>query len=174
MDASASCVECGQQPVGTRVLEWFIGHRGGDRRPRRTTFVTRLALAEHGPGEPPGSRGRRRCGEGRRLVASNNTAVAFNSFKLNSENAGHNHTVIRSNAADDIATTVGGNRYGWFTYNNVADLAIDNPVHSGVSVPESASLALLGLGMAVFGALWVWFAVHAALRGSLMESLRSE
>jgi putative ABC transport system permease protein len=42
-----------------------------------------------------------------------------------------------------------------------------------VKVPY-AGLSLLLAGMAVFGVLWVWLAVQAALRGTLMDSLRSE
>lgn len=43
---------------------------------------------------------------------------------------------------DDIASTVGGNRYGWFAYNNIEGLAIDNA--SLAAIPEPASLALAG------------------------------
>lgn len=42
-----------------------------------------------------------------------------------------------------------------------------------VKVPYT-SIFLLLAGMAAFGALWVWLAVQAALRGALMDSLRSE
>ncbi len=44
---------------------------------------------------------------------------------------------------------------------------------SSYKVPYTGIILLLG-GMAAFGALWVWMAVQAALRGTLMESLRSE
>lgn len=44
--------------------------------------------------------------------------------------------------SDNIATTVGGNRYGWFTYNNIEGLALDNA--SLAAIPEPASLALAG------------------------------
>ena len=64
------------------------------------------------------------------------------------------YSVTRTNAADDIATTVGGNRYGWFTYNNIANLAIDNTAlaATGAQVPEPGSLALIALGMVALGA----------------------
>lgn len=42
----------------------------------------------------------------------------------------------------DATATSGGNRYGWFTYNNIDELAIDNTS----VVPEPGSIALLGLG----------------------------
>lgn len=51
-------------------------------------------------------------------------------------------SVIRSNVGDDIATIVGGNRYGWFTYNNIDGLAIDNASLQPAAVPEPASLAV--------------------------------
>lgn len=46
---------------------------------------------------------------------------------------------------------VGGNRYGWFDYNEFSSLAIDNAALATVdpaAVPEPSSLALLGLGFA--------------------------
>jgi len=42
-----------------------------------------------------------------------------------------------------------------------------------VKVPYIGIFLLLA-GMAAFGALWVWLAVQSALRGALMDSLRSE
>jgi hypothetical protein len=51
----------------------------------------------------------------------------------------------RSNAGDLIASVVGGNRYGWFTFDNVGGgLAIDNV--SLNALPEPGSLILIGLG----------------------------
>jgi hypothetical protein len=47
------------------------------------------------------------------------------------------------NTADAIGTT-GGNRYGWFDYNQFSTLAIDNA--SLTVVPEPTGIALLGLG----------------------------
>lgn len=44
---------------------------------------------------------------------------------------------------------------------------------SSYEVPYGG-IALLLMGMAVLGAFWVWLAVHAALRGTLIESLRRE
>lgn len=43
---------------------------------------------------------------------------------------------------------VGGNRYGWFDYNQFASLAIDNAELATTDLPEPGSLALLGLGIA--------------------------
>lgn len=55
------------------------------------------------------------------------------------------HSITRSDLSDDIATTVGGNRYGWFTVNNINNLPIDNTNLQYV-VPEPTSAALLFLG----------------------------
>jgi len=51
------------------------------------------------------------------------------------------YSVTRT-TTDSIDTTVGGNRYGWLTYNNIDGLAIDNTA----VIPEPTSIALLGLG----------------------------
>ena len=57
-------------------------------------------------------------------------------------------TETRTNPADLIATIVGGNRYGWFTDITMANgLAIDNTGLLTKSVPEPASVGLLGLGL---------------------------
>jgi hypothetical protein len=56
------------------------------------------------------------------------------------------HTITRT-TSDDIATVVGGNRYGWFTFNNIDGLAIDNTLLETAAVPEPTTLALLGLGL---------------------------
>ncbi len=59
------------------------------------------------------------------------------------------YSITRS-TSDDIATTVGGNRYGYFTYSNVAGgLAIDNAelAYSVIPLPGAAGMALAGMGM---------------------------
>lgn len=59
------------------------------------------------------------------------------------------YSVTRSNASDDIATTVGGNRYGWITYNNIDGLAIDNStLTAGTVIPTPAGFAAGLLGLA--------------------------
>jgi hypothetical protein len=56
----------------------------------------------------------------------------------------------RNNAADLLATVVGGNRYAWFTANTIAaGVNIDN--HSLNLVPEPATLGLLGLAGLALG-----------------------
>lgn len=57
------------------------------------------------------------------------------------------HSLTRS-TSDDIATTVGGNRYGWLVYNNIDRLAVDNTRLLTADVSEPASIALLMLGLA--------------------------
>ena len=56
------------------------------------------------------------------------------------------HSETRSDAADDIATVVGGNRYGWVTYTDMS-LAIDNSTLTTSEVPEPSTLAIFALGM---------------------------
>jgi len=50
------------------------------------------------------------------------------------------YTITR-NTSDDIASLVGGNRYGWFVYNNIDRLAIDNTS----LIPTPGAVALFGL-----------------------------
>jgi len=52
-------------------------------------------------------------------------------------------------AADTIPAEVGGNRYGWFTYNNIDGLAIDNTSLVAIPAPAAwpAGLALIGAAM---------------------------
>lgn len=62
------------------------------------------------------------------------------------------YTVTRSDPSDLIATDIGGNRYGWFTYNDQNGLAIDNT--NLVAVPEASTILVwsalsLGFGTTV-------------------------
>ena len=51
-----------------------------------------------------------------------------------------------SNSGDLISTVVGGNRYGWFTYNTVSGLAVDNTQLVPTSaVPEPTTLVIWGM-----------------------------
>jgi hypothetical protein len=50
------------------------------------------------------------------------------------------------NPSYNIATQVGGNRYGWFVNNSFPSLAIDNSELSRV-VPEPATLGFIGIGL---------------------------
>tara|TARA_R110002096_G_scaffold344921_2_gene537832 strand:+ start:75935 stop:76762 length:828 start_codon:yes stop_codon:yes gene_type:complete len=54
------------------------------------------------------------------------------------------HSITRTSVADTIPGEVGGNRYGYFSYNNIDGLAIDNTSLS--VVPAPGSVALLGFG----------------------------
>ncbi len=64
------------------------------------------------------------------------------------------HTITRGgNAQDTIPGDVGGNRYGWFTYNSVNNLSIDNTMletNAVVPVPAAAGLGFLGMGLVGF------------------------
>jgi hypothetical protein len=51
---------------------------------------------------------------------------------------------VTRTSSDDVATTAGGNRYGWFTYNNIEGLAVDNT--SMIPEPASAGLIVLMSG----------------------------
>lgn len=55
----------------------------------------------------------------------------------------------RTNAADSTATVAGGNRYGWFAYNNIDGLAIDNTSLMAPSpdIPEPMSMILGAMGL---------------------------
>lgn len=81
----------------------------------------------------------------------NNGGVLEVIFSLLNSSGTSLYSVSRSNGGDDIATTVGGNRYGWFTYNNVANgLAIDNTqleYNTIIPLPGAAGMALAGMGM---------------------------
>jgi hypothetical protein len=57
------------------------------------------------------------------------------------------HSITRT-TTDSIATTVGGNRYGWLTYNNIEGLAVDNTVLRTSEAPEPSAIGLLGVGLA--------------------------
>jgi hypothetical protein len=59
------------------------------------------------------------------------------------------HSWTLSNSLD-IISTIGGNRYGWFDFNEFSLLAIDNAelTVTDSSVPEPATLGLFGLGLA--------------------------
>lgn len=56
------------------------------------------------------------------------------------------HTERRSSNLDDIAASVGGNRYGWIVYNDNT-LRIDNSILRTTDVPEPSTLAIFALGI---------------------------
>jgi hypothetical protein len=59
------------------------------------------------------------------------------------------------NLGTDPIAGVGGNRYGWFDFNEFPSLAIDNSfletIDAAAAVPEPGSLALLGIALGAFG-----------------------
>lgn len=63
------------------------------------------------------------------------------------------YSVTRSDASDVIATEVGGNRYGWFTYNDQNGLAIDNTTLDVAAIPEASAVlcwSAITLGSVLF------------------------
>ena len=70
-------------------------------------------------------------------------------FNLYDDLGGLLYGVTRGgNAADTIPAEVGGNRYGYMTYNTIEDLAIDNTMlDSNAPVPEPATVSLLAMGL---------------------------
>ncbi len=63
------------------------------------------------------------------------------------------NTFTRSDPTDLTSTVVGGNRYGWFTYSNVDNLAVDNTRVVGAKrVSDTGSTGAL-LGLALLGFL---------------------
>ena len=57
-------------------------------------------------------------------------------------------------SGDDVATTVGGHRYGYLMYTTVGDLALDNSVLEYTSViPEPSTMLLFGLGTLVLAGM---------------------
>ncbi|MEQ9454912.1 MAG: hypothetical protein RLN76_10025 [Phycisphaeraceae bacterium] len=75
-------------------------------------------------------------------------AVDFNLL----DNLGNTlYSITRSTPTDLIASVVGGNRYGWMTYNNIDGLAVDNTSLSanGTVIPTPAAFGagLIGLSL---------------------------
>jgi hypothetical protein len=83
---------------------------------------------------------------------NNGGVLAVDMSIYNSANSLVN-TWTLSNAADLIAG-IGGNRYGWFDFNEFSTLAFDNALAQTVdaTVPEPVSLAIWGVG--ALGMAW--------------------
>lgn len=85
------------------------------------------------------------------VFADDGTGLLSVDYNLLSAGGTVLYSVTRgSNPADDIATTVGGNRYGWFTHNDIANLAIDNTsLVAAATVPEPTTMSLMALAAGV-------------------------
>lgn len=59
-------------------------------------------------------------------------------------------TWTRNTSTDIIDTLVAGNRYGFFTYNGIADLPIDNVIRSGGAIVKQASECTGNVYLTVF------------------------
>ena len=68
-----------------------------------------------------------------------------------SDSSGVLHTWTLSDPSDDIATTVGGNRYAWLVYNQLPSLALDNISRtSGTATLGSCQVAVTGTNPVVY------------------------
>ena len=68
-----------------------------------------------------------------------------------SDSSGVLHTWTLSDPSDDIATTVGGNRYAWLVYNQLPSLALDNISRtSGTATLGSCQVAITGTNPVVY------------------------